>query len=68
MHKSHANGLEIFADAIEKTIQHHKHQQDIFEIKINAKDELNLTALHYATKFNHFAIVKALVDYGAGIA
>ena len=34
--------------------------------KLNRKDQENTTALHYAVRYNHIAIVKMLVENGAG--
>ena len=33
--------------------------------KINAHDEEELSALHYAARYNHYLLVKMLVEYGA---
>ena len=34
--------------------------------KINKRDEDNTSALHYAVRYNHFQIVKLLLEFGAG--
>lgn len=34
--------------------------------KINKRDEDNTSALHYAVRYNHFKIVKLLLEFGAG--
>lgn len=36
--------------------------------KINKRDEDNTSALHYAVRYNHFQIVKLLLEFGAGKA
>ena len=34
--------------------------------KINQRDEENLSALHYAARYNHYPIVRMLVEAEAG--
>ena len=33
--------------------------------KVNQHDEEDISALHYASRYNHYAIVKLLVEFGA---